>query len=58
MQGLHRKRPEGERIHGRGCWGSVLVEKTNEEQRPHMNMGAAAEEKEDLYFTIVYFVFL
>ena len=47
VEGLHRRRPEGERIEGRGYWGPGLVEKTNEEQRPHMNMGAAAEEKEE-----------
>ena len=45
--GLHRRRPEGERIEGRGCWGPGLVEKTSEEQRPHINMGAAAEEEEE-----------
>ena len=45
VEGLHRRRPEGERIEGRGCWGPGLVEKTSEEQRPHMNMGAAAEEE-------------
>ena len=46
MEGLHRRRPEGERIEGRGCWGPGHVEKTSEEQRPHINMGAAAEEEE------------
>lgn len=47
VEGSHRRRPEGERIEWRGGWGQSLVEKTSEEQRPHMNMGAAAEEEED-----------
>ena len=39
------RKPEAERIEWRGGWGQSLIEKTSEEQRPHMNMGAAAEEE-------------
>lgn len=33
-----------ERIEWRGGWRLSLAEKTSEEQQPHMNMGAAAED--------------
>ena len=46
MEGLQRRGPEGERVEWRGGRGQSLMENTSEEQRPHMNMEAAAKEQE------------